>query len=71
LHNFFENLIAFIINSGFVKFKIWTDQLIRLLKFLKIHIEFHSELFIMTKHGLKNEIIKVSVKMFSYETLIK
>jgi hypothetical protein len=68
---FFENSIAFIINSGFVKFKIWTDQLIRLLRKFKIHIELHSELFIMTKHGLKNEIIKVSVKMFSCENLIK
>jgi hypothetical protein len=29
---FFWILIAFIINNGLVKFKIWMDQLIRLLK---------------------------------------
>jgi hypothetical protein len=51
-------------SNGFLKLKIWIDQLIRLLKTSRIHIEFHSKLFIVTKHGLKNEIIKVNVKSF-------
>ncbi len=60
---FFENN-AFIINSGLLKSKIWSDQLTRLLRNSRIHIEFHSKLFIVIKHGLKNEIIKLSVSFF-------
>jgi hypothetical protein len=60
---FLENN-AFIINNELLKFKIRIGQLIRLLKNSRIHIEFHFIFFIMTKHGLKNEIIKLSVKSF-------
>jgi hypothetical protein len=38
--------------------------LISLLRNLNFHIEFHSKLFIMTKHGSNNEIIKVNVNFF-------
>jgi len=48
----FENN-TFIINNEHFKSKIWTDQLIKLLKNSRFHIEFYSKLFIMTKHGLK------------------
>jgi len=44
--------------------KVHIGQLIRLLRNSRIHIEFHSKLFEMIKHGLKNEIIKLSVKSF-------
>jgi hypothetical protein len=36
----FENN-AFIINSGLLNSKIWTNQLIGLFRNSKIHIEFH------------------------------
>jgi hypothetical protein len=39
-------------------------QLARLLKNSKIHIELHFKLFIRTKRGLKNEMIKSNVKLF-------
>jgi hypothetical protein len=55
---------AFIINSGLLKLKIQISQLVRLLKNSRIHIEFHSTLFIRTKNGLKNEMTKLSVKSF-------
>jgi hypothetical protein len=55
---------AFIINSGLLKLKIQISQLVRLLKNSRIHIEFHSTLFIGTKNGLKNEMTKLSVKSF-------
>jgi len=42
--------------------KYGIDQLIRLLKKSSFHIEFHSKLFIVIKHGLNNEIIKLNVK---------
>jgi hypothetical protein len=41
---FFESN-AFIINSELFEIKIWTGQLIKLLKNSKIHIEFHSKFF--------------------------
>jgi hypothetical protein len=50
---FFESN-AFIINSGLLKYKIWTSQLIELLQKSRIHIEFLSKLFIVMKHGMKN-----------------
>jgi hypothetical protein len=53
---FFENNVI-IINNGLLNLKIWTNRLSRLLINSRIHIEFHSQLFIQTKHGLKNEII--------------
>jgi len=55
---------AFNMNSGFLQSNIWTNQLIELLRNSKIHLEFYSKLFIMTTHGLKNEIIKLNVKSF-------
>jgi hypothetical protein len=55
---------SFIISSGFLKFKIWIGQLTKLLRNSRIHSEFHSNLFTMTKHGLKNEIVKLNVKFF-------
>ncbi len=66
---FFENN-AFIINSGFLE-KKWTSQLAGLLRNSRIHIEFHSKLFIEIKNGLKNEMIKLIVKSFFCETLTK
>jgi hypothetical protein len=45
---------SFFINSGLFKKQNWIGQLARLLKNSRIHIEFHSKLFILTKHGLKN-----------------
>ncbi len=66
---FFENN-AFIINSGFLE-KKWTSQLAGLLRNSRIHIEFHSKLFIEIKNGFKNEMIKLTVKSFFGETLIK
>jgi hypothetical protein len=63
LSQFFLNN-AFIVNSGLLKFKIWIGQLVGLLRNSRIHIELHSKLFIGTKHGFKNEIIKLSVKSF-------
>jgi len=57
-------------NSGILQSNIWTNQLIELLKNSNIHVEFYSKLFIMTKHGLKNGIIKLNVKSFC-ETLTK
>jgi hypothetical protein len=59
----FENN-AFIINNELLKSNIWTNKLIGLLKSSRIHIEFYSKLFIVTKHGLKKEIIKLNVKSF-------
>jgi hypothetical protein len=38
--------------------------LIGLLKNSRIHIEFYFKLFIVIKHELKNEIIKLNVKSF-------
>jgi hypothetical protein len=35
-----------------------------LLRSSNFHIEFHSKLFIRTKNGLRNEMIKLSVKSF-------
>jgi len=55
---------AFIVNNGLLKFKIWIGQLVGLLRNSRIHIEFHSKLFIGTNHGFKNKIIKLSVKSF-------
>jgi hypothetical protein len=55
---FFENN-TFIINHGLL-----INQLIGLFKNSRIHIDFHSKLFIVTKHGLKNEIIKLNVIFF-------
>ncbi len=60
---FFENNV-FIINNELLNLKIWTNQLSRLLINSRIHIEFHSKLFILIKHGLKDEIIKLNVKFF-------
>jgi hypothetical protein len=60
---FFENN-ACIINSGLFKFKKWIGQLVGLLRNSNFHIEFHSKLFIRTKNGLKNEMIKLSLKLF-------
>jgi hypothetical protein len=60
---FFKNN-AFIINSKLLKKKIWTSQLARLLRNSNFHIEFHSKLFIRIKNGLKNEMIKLSMKSF-------
>ncbi len=60
---FFENN-TFIINSEHLNSKICIDQLIKLLKNSRFHIEFYSKLFIMIKHGLKNEIIKLNVNFF-------
>ncbi len=40
--------------------------MIKLLKNSGFHIEFYSKMFIMTKHGLKNEIIKLNVIFFSW-----
>jgi hypothetical protein len=48
---------ACIVNGGLLKFKMWTGYLTKLLRNSRIHIEFHSKLFIRTKHGLKNEMI--------------
>ncbi len=42
--NFESN--PFIINSGLLKFKIWTSQLTRLLINSRNYIEFHSKLFL-------------------------
>jgi hypothetical protein len=53
---FFENN-AFIINNELLKLEKWMGQLVGLLKNSRIHIEFHSKLFIGTKNGLKNEMI--------------
>jgi hypothetical protein len=51
----FESKFSFIINNELLKLKkIWTRYLIGLLKNSRIHIEFHSKLFIVIKHGLKN-----------------
>ncbi len=52
----FENN-AFIVNGGLLKFKIWIGYLVEWLTNSRIQIEFHSKLFIRTKHGLKNEMI--------------
>jgi hypothetical protein len=60
---FFENN-GFIVNNGLLKFRIWIGQLVGLLRNLRIHIEFHSKLFIGTKNGFKNEIIKLIVNFF-------
>ncbi len=38
--------------------------LISQLHYLKFNIEFHSKIFIMTNHELKNEIIKLNVNFF-------
>jgi hypothetical protein len=73
---FFE-INAFIMNNELLKSNIWTNQLIRLLRNSNFHIEFYFKLFIMTKHGLfmvikhglKNEIIKLNVNFFG-ETVI-
>jgi hypothetical protein len=70
---------AFIMNNELLKSNIWTNQLTRLLRNSKIHIEFYFKSFIVTKHGLfivikhglKNEIIKLNVnflKLLSYGT---
>jgi hypothetical protein len=48
-------------NNELLKSNIWINQLTRLLRNSRIHIEFHSKLFIVTKHGLKNKIIKLTV----------
>ncbi len=64
LHNNVFEKNAFIINNELLKSNIWINQLIRLLRNSKIHIEFHSKLFKVTKHGLKNKIIKLIVKFF-------
>jgi hypothetical protein len=61
--SFFENN-AFIINRRFLELKISINKLIGLLKISRIHIEFHSKFSTITKHGLKNEIIKLNVKSF-------
>jgi len=53
---FFENN-AFIINSGLLKLKKWIGWLVGSLRNSRIHIEFHSKLFIGTKNGLKNEMV--------------
>jgi hypothetical protein len=63
LRNCFENN-AFIFNRRLLKLQIWINKLIGLLKISRIHIEFHSKLFILTKHGLNSEIIKLSVNFF-------
>jgi hypothetical protein len=56
--------MQFIMNIELLKSNIWINKLIGLLNFLKIHSEFYSKLFIMTKHGLKNEIINLNVNCF-------
>jgi hypothetical protein len=48
----------------FWNLKKWIGQLVRFLKNSRIHIKFHSKLFIGTENELKNEMIKLSVKSF-------
>jgi hypothetical protein len=60
----------FIMNTRLLKSNIWTNKLIGLLKKLKIYNELYSKLFIVIKHGLKNEIINLNVNFFC-ETLTK
>jgi hypothetical protein len=61
---FLFNNNAFIINSGLLKKKIWTGQLVRLLINSRIHIEFQAKLFIGIRNGLKTEMIKFKVNFF-------
>jgi hypothetical protein len=57
-------------NNELLKSNIRTNQLIKLLRNSKFHIELYSKLFIVIKHGLfieqrlKNEIIKLNVNFF-------
>jgi hypothetical protein len=69
LHNFFLKIIysSLIVDLVFLTIEknIWTNQLARLLRNSRIHIEFHSKLFTrMTKNGLKNEMVKLSDGFF-------
>jgi hypothetical protein len=56
---FFENNSLLIVN--FQSSKLWTNWLIGLFINWRIHIKFHSKLFIMTKYALKGEIIKFNM----------
>jgi hypothetical protein len=64
LHNYFLKIMYSLSIMEFSNSKLHIDQLIRLLRNSRIYIEFHSKLLEMTKHGLKNQIIKLSVKSF-------
>jgi hypothetical protein len=56
---FFENNSLLIISSQ--SSKLWTNWLIGLFINWRIHIKFHSKLFIMIEYALKGEIIKLNV----------
>jgi hypothetical protein len=53
-----------------LKFKNMGWLFIRLLRNSRVHVELHSKLFIVIKHGLENEIIKLC-EIFFCETLTK
>ncbi len=62
-HNYFFACIHYQI-MDFWSRKMWTSQLVGLLRNSNFHIEFHSKLFIRTKNWLKNEMIKLNVNFF-------
>jgi hypothetical protein len=64
LHNYFLKIMHSLLIMDFWSKKIWTSQLVRVLRNSRIHIEFHSKLFIEIKNGLKNEMIELNVKSF-------
>jgi hypothetical protein len=55
---------VFIINSQLLKLKMWISQLTKLPITWRIHVNFHSKMFIMIKHALNNEIIKLMWNLF-------
>jgi GTPase SAR1 family protein len=64
LHNYFLKIMHSLSIVDFWSKTIWTNQLVGLLRNSRIHIEFHSKLFIRIKNGLNNEMIKLSVKSY-------
>jgi hypothetical protein len=57
---FFENNES-TINNALLKSKYGS---INLLNYSKIHLKFLSKKIIVSKHGLKNQIMKLNVKFF-------
>jgi hypothetical protein len=64
LDNYFLNIMHFFINGGLKKNKNGLVSWLDYENNSRIHIKFHSKLFIVTKQGLKNEIIKIIVKFY-------
>jgi hypothetical protein len=66
MYNYFLKIILSLSIMDFWNSKMWIGQLIELLINWRIHIKFHSKLFIMTIYALKNNWCDIfSLKIYS------